>query len=212
MARSLAFWVAAMPLVVQVGLFLWTADRGLDLTDEGFYLLNYLHWRQMIASVSLFGAYFELPFRLLGEQVSLMRVFGLALLASCSAWLACRVLQFGRSSPIDRTWLVGLAGCAGGLCYYGYLTTLRSPSYNLLVLICIMASTALLLMLCDPHIGRRRGWRCCFCVWNGPGCLHCEQDHQRIRALGLPCHVRHSLRGTPARQSMVPGWLGRFFF
>ena len=43
------------------------APRGFDFTDESYYLLNYLYWRDLTATVSFFGAYFELPFRMLGK-------------------------------------------------------------------------------------------------------------------------------------------------
>ena len=35
-------------LLVQVGLYVWMAPRGFDFTDESYYFLNYLYWRDLI--------------------------------------------------------------------------------------------------------------------------------------------------------------------
>ncbi len=147
---------AAAVLGVQVLLFVWMARHGLDLTDESFYVLSYLHWRDVTATATFFGAYFDVPFRLLGEDVAAMRVFGLLLLLAAGALLAWRVGVYGRDAAEPVPWPLVVGGMIGALFYYSYVTTLRAPSYNLLVLVCMLASTALLLVLTEGRTGRGR--------------------------------------------------------
>ena len=85
----------AVLLLGQAGLFIWMSPRGFELTDESFYLLNDLYWRDLTATVSFFGAYFELPFRLLGQSISI-RIVALLGLAVASAFFAGQALRFSR--------------------------------------------------------------------------------------------------------------------
>lgn len=150
-------WRAALPvlvlLVAQVGLFVWMAPRGFEFTDEAYYFLNYLYWRDLVGTVSFFGAYFELPFRMLGQSVAAIRVFGLLLLLASSAFYSREALRFfsrrdgaGNDAPLAFV----LAGMAASLFYFGYLSTLRAPSYNLLALCSMLVATGLLLRLLEP--------------------------------------------------------------
>jgi len=81
-----------MLLVVagEVAMFLAAAGRGLDLTDEGFYLLTFQHWTEW-PSVSLFGAYFSLPYQLFGQSVWAIRVLGFILLLTACVWFSREV-------------------------------------------------------------------------------------------------------------------------
>lgn len=146
----------ALLLVLQVGLFVATAWRGLDLTDESYYLLSYQHWRGLIATVTFFGAYFDGPFRLLGADVGAMRVLGMALLVVAGGFFTRQALAFGRDAAEPVPWPYTAAGMAGAMFYYSYVTTLRAPSYNLLVLFCMLVSSGLLFVLAD---GRGARWR-----------------------------------------------------
>lgn len=173
-------WLIAVPvallLCLQAGLFVWTADRGIDFTDESYYLLNFLHWRELTASVTFFGAYFDLPFRLLGQHVGAMRTFGMLLLMGAGGFFAWRVMAFassrggaGRSgdgsgndgAARGRSALHLVPGVVVGMLsacyYYSYVTTLRVPSYNLLVLFCMLVATGLMLTLaagCGTRVQR----------------------------------------------------------
>lgn len=151
----------ALLLCLQVGLFVWSADRGIDFTDESYYLLNYLHWREFTAAVTFFGAYFDLPFRLLGQHVGAMRIFGMVLLMAAGGFFAWRVMAFAASRGGVRRGRDGAAlgrgavhpapgvvvGMLSACFYYSYVATLRAPSYNLLVLICVLGTTGLMLTL-----------------------------------------------------------------
>lgn len=153
----------ALLLCLQVGLFVWTADRGIDFTDESYYLLNYLHWREFTTAVTFFGAYFDLPFRLLGQHVGAMRIFGMVLLMAAGGFFAWRVMAFaanpggvgsgndgaapGRGAAHPAPGMV--VGMLSACFYYSYVTTLRAPSYNLLVLFCVLVATGLMLTLAE---------------------------------------------------------------
>lgn len=144
---------AAALLVVQAVLFLWMAPRGFEFTDEAFYLLNYLHWRELSATATYFGFYFEGLFRLLGHSLAGMRVAGLALLLASSAWFACALeawlaAQGGPSAPArpSRRFIAAI-GAAAGMSFYSHLSTLRAPAYNMLALCGALLSTGCLLRL-----------------------------------------------------------------
>lgn len=154
----------ALPLLallcLQAGLFVWMAPRGLDFTDESYYLLNYLHWRDFTATVTFFGAYFDAPFRLLGQQVAAIRIFGMVMLISAGGFFAWRAMAFDgdrdRIGPRPLPFVVG--GMVASLFYYSYVSTLRAPSYNLLVLFCMLVATGLLLTLVEGRGSRSQRW------------------------------------------------------
>ena len=88
-------WRGILPVAslffASIGLYIWLAPRGFEYTDEAYYLLNYIHWRDSIGLVSFFAAYFEWPFRILGQSVSNIRIFTLIVLLTSSAFF-CREL------------------------------------------------------------------------------------------------------------------------
>jgi len=140
----------AVLLLLQIALYIWMARRGFEFTDESFYLLNYLYWRDVTATVSFFGAYFELPFRLLGQNVSAIRVFSLVVLVVASGFFTREALRFSRESDgADTSPLMPfvLVGSAASLFYFGYFNSARAPSYNLLALCTMLIATGLLLRL-----------------------------------------------------------------
>mgnify|MGYP000981577345 FL=1 len=150
---------AVLLLLTQVGLFIWMAPRGFEFTDEAYYLLNLLHWREMQGNVTFFGAYFELPFRVLGKDIASIRLFSLALLLACSAYAGLSVWQFfsthggGRGLAHPSSFIV--VGLAGSMLYFSILSTLRVPSYNLGALCGALVSTGALLRLLSADNGER---------------------------------------------------------
>lgn len=139
-------------LLAQVGLYVWMAPRGFDFTDESFYFLNYLYWRDLIGVLSFFGAYFEWPFRLLGQSVSAIRIFSLLLLLASSAFFAREALGYVSrrdGSMKEAHWAFVAVGMAASLFYFGHLSTLRAPSYNLLALCSMLVATGLLLRMLE---------------------------------------------------------------
>lgn len=143
----------AFLLVAQVGLYLWTAPRGFEFTDESYYFLNYLYWRDLTGTMSFFGAYLEWPFRMLGQSVTAIRIFSLSLLLASSAFFMRGILAYvsrQNGSTSKTPWGFVVAGMTASLFYFGPpLNTLRAPSYNLLVLCSMLVSTGLLLRILD---------------------------------------------------------------
>lgn len=151
-------WRASLPavalLVAQVGLYIWMAPRGFDFTDEAYYFLNYLHWRDFVGTTSFFGAYFDLPFRLVGQSVAAIRIFSLFLLLVCGAFFTRQTFNYcaRRDGSVSETpWPFVVVGMVGSLFYFGYFSTLRAPSYNLLTLCSMLVATGLLLRVLEPH-------------------------------------------------------------
>jgi hypothetical protein len=147
-----ARWVfpSLLVLLVQVALYLWMAPRGFDFTDESYYFHNYLHWREFTGTVTFFGAYFEWPFRAMGMSIAGIRILSLLLVLASGALLMHQVLRFSMRAQSDQGglrlfgwYLIG--PMASAMMYFGYLTTLRAPSYNLATLCAMVVSTACLL-------------------------------------------------------------------
>jgi hypothetical protein len=150
-------WRASLPVVAllaaQVGLYVWMAPRGFDFTDESYYVLNYLYWRDLLGTVTFFGAYFEWPFRLLGESIPAIRLFSLLLLLASGAYFALESLvQFTRHErvPEGTRWIFAMVGMAASLFYFGPLTTVRAPSYNLIALCSMLVATGAMLRVLVP--------------------------------------------------------------
>ena len=145
-------------LLAQVTLYAWMAPRGFDFTDESYYFHNYLHWRDFTGTVTFFGAYFELPYRALGGSVAAMRMLSLALVLGSAALLMREALSWslaispigdatGATRPLPHrySWLLLAGPMASAMLYFGYLSTLRAPSYNVLSLTSMALATACLL-------------------------------------------------------------------
>jgi hypothetical protein len=158
-------WRASLPvlalLAAQVGLYIWMAPRGFDFTDESYYVLNYLYWREVIGTVTFFGAYFEWPFRLLGQSVPAIRIVSLLLLLASSAYFALQALGFftrrESSAGVTRS-VFAVVGMAASLFYFGQTATVRAPSYNLVALCSMLVATGALLRVLEPgaSIGNTR--------------------------------------------------------
>ncbi len=139
-------------LLVQIGLYLWMAARGFEFTDESYYLHNYLHWREFAGTVTFFGAYFEWPFRMMGQDIAAMRMLSLVLVLVSAAVLVFELLRFAFPSQAEGragsgghlAWSI-LAPMASAMLFFSFLTTLRAPSYNLLSIVTIALMTACIL-------------------------------------------------------------------
>lgn len=124
------------------------ASRGIELTDEAFYWLQLRYWQALDFQLSYFGAYLDGLFWLLQERIDLMRVFGAVLVMWSSAvlfWQLTRYLTWKcKALAPPAGWLLGLSALLG-LTHYGFLWTLRGPSYNTLAFVgCAVGSAVLL--------------------------------------------------------------------
>lgn len=112
------------------------ADRGLELTDEGLYLLAARPPSIDAAWGTPAGWHTAPLFRLVGYDVAAFRTFGAVLLVGTAAMLGhaavrlgqqVRAAEHGATGRVERLIGAVLAGL-GGLLYYGAL--IRTPSYN----------------------------------------------------------------------------------
>ena len=142
-----ALLLLAALMVAQIGVYAWMSRRGFEYTDEAFYLLSYLYWDSAVASFTFFGAFLKWPFKLLGEDVSSIRMFSLVLLMGSSTFFMASALRFlfAKRLPANLIWATTIAAACSSLYYFGHFSTLRAPSYNLMALACMLLATGLLL-------------------------------------------------------------------
>lgn len=163
-------WQWALPalamLLIQIALYCWMAPRGFEFTDEAFYFHNYLHWRDFTGTLTFFGAYFEWPFRALGMNIGAIRVLTLLMVLASGAVLMHALLRFdlreqtdggmpAAAIPFSRWYLI--APMASAMMYFGYLATLRAPSYNTLSLFTMALCTACMLRTLEHQAVGRTG-------------------------------------------------------
>lgn len=116
------------------GVLLGLADRGLDITDEGYYIQNILRPDDVKIAPVDFGRYF----RIFGSDIVDVRrgaILAQGLVAALLAWAVLRVVALGAPRPRapERAALMGVAALAGvsGVTQWWLLT----PSYNSLAFI-----------------------------------------------------------------------------
>jgi hypothetical protein len=140
-------------LAVLAGGVLWAAGRGLELTDEAYYLLSAIHPDQVSLYISA-QHWVLAPLWRLTESLWGFRLTGAALLLATSSLLAAGVwhavaLTTGRSP--DR-WDRSLAVAAGGIGALLYVATIApSPSYNLLASAGMYAAMGFALLASGPR-------------------------------------------------------------
>lgn len=115
------------------------AGHGLDLTDEGFYLLSYRWWnadhRTFTGVQYLYGPVFDL----LGHDIRALRIFRLGTIVAAHLLFGVAFMRWLRprrpSAPPTRLWeAAGTAVLvASGGAMYGWLP--QSPGYNDVVLL-----------------------------------------------------------------------------
>lgn len=151
-------WPAAFLLMLQILTFVWLAPRGFEFTDEAFYLLNGMYWRDFTAVYTQFGVYLDLPMRLSGGNVVALRIMTMLTLLGSGAFLGNAIYRHAgtgsaRRLPAACYWL---AGAAGGMYFFGPLSTVRAPSYNTIALCALALATAFLLRSMDAATTRAR--------------------------------------------------------
>lgn len=111
------------------------APRGFDLTDNGFYLLNYLRYDDLIVEVSWFGGILTYLYQAVGQSAEAMRAAGMGITLALGILTASTVLRFAQTRGMieQETKAHALLTMTNGsvLAYSLWLTT---PSYNTLVL------------------------------------------------------------------------------
>lgn len=135
LSRALAI-IAALGTVVMIALMLWASDRGIDFTDEGYYLVSMATPDLEAPSVSQFGFVYHPLFELVGSDIARMRqlnvvlTFGLAWLLSD---LVVRQVLGERAVPRWQRLSLSAALASASMAFFGKVWVL-TPSYNGLAL------------------------------------------------------------------------------
>jgi hypothetical protein len=146
---------------------LWTvaavlcSSRGLDITDESFYLLSYRWWDVNFDTFTGAQYFYGPVFELLGHDIAELRVFKVVTLLSAHAffgWEFMRWLRLHRPGAASTRWweaagTAAVVACAGIV--YSWLPL--SPGYNDLALTCTVLAAALLMRVAIELTQRATG-------------------------------------------------------
>lgn len=136
------------------------ADRGFDVTDEGFYLLSYRWWNADHRTFSGVQYLYGPVFALLGHDVAGLRLVRLGTVLAAHlvfGWAFMRWLRPRRpAAPPTRLWEAAGAACvvAAGGAMFSWLP--HTPGYNDVVLLGALLTLAAVLSMDRP--GFRAGW------------------------------------------------------
>ena len=136
------------------------ADRGFDLTDEGFYLLSYRWWNADHRTFSGVRYLYGPVFALLGHDVAGLRLVRLGTVLAAHlifGWAFMRWLRPRRpAAPPTRLWEAAGAACvmAAGGTMFSWLP--HTPGYNDVVLLGALLTLAAVLSMDRPSF--RPGW------------------------------------------------------
>jgi hypothetical protein len=112
------------------------AFHGLDISDEGMYLLSVHNVSNETAFHNPFGDYTGLLFKLSGEKVWLFRISGFLVLGSSGLYLGRAIARFLPSnSSRSIYWSLELTGLL--IVPFYYAIGILTPSYNWLNLLCL---------------------------------------------------------------------------
>ncbi|MDD2818508.1 MAG: hypothetical protein PHN51_06895 [Candidatus Nanopelagicales bacterium] len=170
---SLRRWFVSITVTALSVVGLWVllehliaSDRGLDLADEGLYLVAADPPNLEAAWAYPFGWTIRPLFWLVGYDIAAFRTFGAVILALSSAWLgwaAMRAVTDLRRATTAPSLMPALAAATAGtasLIYYSSM--LRAPSYNWATLCAIVLSLAAVMVAVRRAVAPApRDWR-----WN----------------------------------------------
>lgn len=143
---------------------IWSSDRGLELTDEAYYLLSAIHPDQVQLYISA-QHWVLAPLWAMTESLQGFRLVGATLLIGTAVFLALGVTRslalLTGSVPTVFTFLgVSAAGGVGALLYV--VTIAPSPSYNLLTSAGAYGAVGCALLAVDRHRKVASGAICLF--------------------------------------------------
>jgi len=155
---SVSIFVCAAILSVYC---IWSLDRGLDLTDESYYLAAAIHPDAVMLWATAMHWMTSVLWRLSGSLAG-FRGIGVAILATSSTVLALGAArafeQTGKNLKFDSLRLFSIAACslAGALLYHAFVAF--TPSYNLLAVSGIYSAVGLAFFTAN----NRSSWRILF--------------------------------------------------
>ena len=147
-------WFAGAWLLTLAGVFCAFASRGFEYTDESFYLLSLVWWREITSSFTLFGVVLGGLFDAVGQDITTFRILGMLALLGSSAYMAVMAFRLVSQAHAGLSALRGLVTIVvmgAALQYYDVFSVLRVPSYNLLALCALMVATGVMLDMLTRH-------------------------------------------------------------
>ena len=160
--RRLVLVSAGAALLVSTVAIWIGATRGLDLTDEGIYLVTYRAFRHPELTFTGTPAILGPIFQLLGWSIPALRRAKLIALLLSSGALGAVVDRFltkridlGEATHVGRRAAVIMLTMLGGLTAYAFLP--HSPGYNDMAIILSMLAVAITLFALDSGAGVRVG-------------------------------------------------------
>lgn len=151
-ANRMERWALALGGVFGLGLLVavWAAcAHGLDLTDEGYYLVCMRQPWSFPSSVSLFGFVYYPLYQFLHGDVAALRRASVALSLGCAAIFGWAFLR--KREDLAGPWLVVAAFLLAVQSLLQHLTSMPTPSYNTLAL------QGMLLALAGAALAGREG-------------------------------------------------------
>lgn len=124
-ARRLADAAAAVITLSVIAWLIWASGKGLDVTDEGFYLLTARHPEDVVMMPTAFHHMTSWLLWATAGSVAALRVIGVLGTAAAGAFLADAALAV---SGARRSWLAVSTVTTSALVAYAWL--LLTPSYN----------------------------------------------------------------------------------
>lgn len=129
-----------------IGILILNADRGFDVTDESYYILNAMYPFNVFSVITHENYYTGLLFYLSGYNLSIFRIFGIIILVLASFWFAVELYKYIEKKyqlnyDIYNKLYFVLIISLSSLAYY--MWWLLTPSYNwfsLVAMILILAS------------------------------------------------------------------------
>lgn len=154
--------------VVVVGYVLWLTGRGLDFTDEGYYLLSISDPYNYISSFSHFGYFYHLFFLSIGENVAALRVFNVlityALAFLLTALILRNVMCFGERDKFFQYSASSSFALLALLVVSLNGKWLATPSYNSLTLLGLLViANGIVICLRSEHKASFIGWMLISC-------------------------------------------------
>ncbi len=154
--------VVRIASIVPVASLIWLitylagiASRGLDVTDESFYLMLAADPGSVIASVTAFGFYTGVLFDLAGRDIAGFRIAGVFALSAVGFLAGASALVCVRDAlrvPMPPTVFAASSAMFTLACLGYYSTTVLTPGYNWLNLIGLLIALMGLALSC--RVGR----------------------------------------------------------
>lgn len=131
--RSKIDIIIAIIALFSFGLIFSSINRGLELSDESFYLYYAIKFDDMAASITPFGYLIHPFFLFLGSSIIALRLAGVAMLAITGAIFGFALTVYYRSA--GRSWINWRLAVTVALCNLAYYAVWSlTPGYNLLIL------------------------------------------------------------------------------